>query len=585
MADANWKTSLSLVVVAALTVYCAGHWASLTNRYVINDDVRQQLFWMQQWQDPELFRGDLLAEYSRNYVPWGVRLIYYAGAPLMDPVQLSKVVTGILYVITAVLLFGLGRYLRDDLTGLLLVGMFLVSTNFLFRISGGLSRAFAFPLLATYILCLAQRRLAAASFTILLQSLLNPYIMLLCLVTHCLYQARRYAVPLWHHMRGISLNHGDPRSSTTSLSRLFRVNLPVVAAVAVMALNYVVFADPSFGSLVSWTDMGDKIEYTEAGRYPILPVPSLVDELKRPYWFMLPFRELGIFPYGLAFSFFVGAISLYSLVVWIRRPEVVQVSRLWVFVYLLAASVILYAVAYVLLMKLFLPRRYLEYSLAVFYAALFAIGLRVLVEMVVKKKTVVLLLLTVSVVVGVVRFQHVGIYDYSASAPLCRFLAGVPKDSVVAGPPDLMDNIMTFAHRRVFVSFELSHTWYKRYWKTIKKRTFDLLRAYYAADPAEISRFAQDNHVDYLVVREKDFPPGDTRKGSIHFEPFDSFVRTLTRSQEQYAALDRNAFPVVFEDSGLRVLRIRRRRQESEVPLLKPDSPRDTGTNAQRKAP
>jgi hypothetical protein len=42
---------LLYVLVAASAVYVFAHWPALTNPYVINDDVRQQIFWMQQWVD------------------------------------------------------------------------------------------------------------------------------------------------------------------------------------------------------------------------------------------------------------------------------------------------------------------------------------------------------------------------------------------------------------------------------------------------------------------------------------------------------------------------------------------------------
>ncbi len=46
---------LLYVLVATLAVYLVAHWHTLTNPYVLNDDVRQQIFWMQQWLDPELY--------------------------------------------------------------------------------------------------------------------------------------------------------------------------------------------------------------------------------------------------------------------------------------------------------------------------------------------------------------------------------------------------------------------------------------------------------------------------------------------------------------------------------------------------
>jgi hypothetical protein len=38
---------LLIVIISALFVYVAGHFQALTNQYVINDDVRQQIYSMQ----------------------------------------------------------------------------------------------------------------------------------------------------------------------------------------------------------------------------------------------------------------------------------------------------------------------------------------------------------------------------------------------------------------------------------------------------------------------------------------------------------------------------------------------------------
>ena len=64
---------LILVACLASLVFLFAHREGLSSPYVINDDVRQQIYWMQRWQDPELFQGDWRSDYARFYVPWGCR--------------------------------------------------------------------------------------------------------------------------------------------------------------------------------------------------------------------------------------------------------------------------------------------------------------------------------------------------------------------------------------------------------------------------------------------------------------------------------------------------------------------------------
>ncbi len=555
MESRNWKLSLLFVLVSALIVYCWAHHAALTNEYSINDDVRQQIFWMQQWQDPGLFPDDPLVRYARNYVPWGVKFLYYAASPLMNPVQFSKIVSGLIFLVTAGFLFGLGRALKDNLTGILLACTLFLCAGFLDRISGGLSRGFAFPLLTGYLFFMTVGNLWAAGTMIFVQSLFNPYIMVLCLVTHGLFFAKNYLPLLIRRPRGDTWAGSDTGAGSESVRHAFLVNIPVAAAAVLMALKYVVLQDTSFGDLVTWSDMAGKIEYTAAGRYGIVPVPSIFLELVRPFERILPFHEWGI-PVSVIVAVFGSLGFIYSVRVWRRRPDMVPFARLGTFAYLLSASVMMYVAAYVSLFRLFLPRRYMEYSFTIFYCVLIAIGLRILIDTSVRKRLIAVLIVSAAVVVGPVTLVNVGLFDYSEHESLYRFFRTVPRSSLSAGPPDIMDNVVTFGRRSALVTYELSHTWYRTYWKMIKKRSFDFFRAYYASDPEEIRRFSRANNVDYLVVRREDFPPKPASGGSIHFEPFDTYVRGLAKSGSHFAALDRNAFPIVFENNGLLVLKI-----------------------------
>jgi len=134
-------------------------------------------------------------------------------------------------------------------------------------------------------------------------------------------------------------------------------------------------------------------------------------------------------------------------------------------------------------------------------------------------------------------------------------LQSTPRSSLMAGNPYLMDDVVTFAGRKAFVTYKLSHTWYKDYWATIKKRTFDFFRAYYAANPDEIREFCRANHIDYLLVRDEDFRPHTLQHRKIYFEPFQTYVRELTHARSDFAILDYKEFPPVFIMDGVRVIK------------------------------
>lgn len=607
---------LLYVLIAACGVYLFAHWSAIANQYVINDDVRQQIYWMQSWTDPELFQDDLLSRYARNYVPWGVQAVYAVGAQFMNPVQFTKVIAAVLFVVTAGFLFGIGLLFDDDLTGVLAVCVFFLFGTFLDRISGGLSRGFVYPLMAGYVYFLGRDNLMCAGIMLLLQSLFNPYAFLVCLLTHVIFLIHMCAMAFterpaahmvihtgspepghfgWPHVppEDARMPHQDrswwPRIASLISMKAVTAAVPVALAVLLTALKYVVFTSSEFGEVVTPADMAGKIEYTDAGRYGILPVPSIFFEIVRPW---VPGFATGAWeaPAGALVFIFVVAVAVWAL----RRntrgviakcpqpnplPEVedpsepgglkdvkpmsnrctsiVDVRGFRVFLYLLSASILLYVVARLMLMKLFLPSRYLEFSLNIFYCVLIAVCIRIAIEHFKARRFAFPLIASALVAIGAVRLYDVGLYDYSNAVDVFRFVQSTPKASLIAGHPDMMDNVTTFGTRKAFITYELSHTWYKRYWKEVKQRTFDFFHAYYSDDARLVRDFCRKYGIDYLVVREEDFQPDLPARQSLYFEPFGSYIRDLVKSRSSFAILDTKEFPPVFRNKDFRIVKFR----------------------------
>ncbi|MCF6290143.1 MAG: hypothetical protein L3J03_04010 [Desulfobacterales bacterium] len=543
------RRDLWYVLSAAFFVYVVSHWSAISSPYVINDDVRQQIFWMQQWQEPGLYQGDVLARYARNYVSWGVQAIYWPASHFMNPVQFTKVLAGLLYVLTAGLLYSLARGMfRDRLTPLLAVCVYFLFGGFMMKISGGLPQSFAYPLLIGYLLFLARQRLVAAGGVILLQSVFNPYIFLLCLLTHALYIAHNHGGLIGNRILRPQAATGAQRKQ---FNRLFLANLTVGAGIVLMALKYVFFKSQEFGNLVTRAEMKGLAEYSAAGRYELLPQPSFFYELIRPWIFNLPFREWGLTA-GLFGVVLVVALVGFAVT---RRWKDIDITDFRVFAYLFVASLILYLFANFFLLKLFVPRRYLQFSLNLFYCLALATCLRITIEELRLKHLAFPLLTTLFILFAAFRLQGVGIYDYSAQAPLYRFMATTPIDSLVAGHPGLMDNVLTFSRRRAFVTYELSHAWIQPYWSMIKDRTSAFFKAYYAAEPDDVREFCRNNSIDYLIVREQDFRilPDKER---YYFEPFNSEIRKILGSKNNFAVLDEEQFPSVYRAGGVRVIKL-----------------------------
>ncbi len=551
---------LLLVGVLSAAVFFLAHLQAWSSPYVINDDVRQQIFWMQQWLDPQLFRGDLLAAYARHYVPWGVQGLYWLATWGTDPISFSKFLPGMLFIFLALCLYRLGLKIGGRGLAWTMVAVYWLMPLFLDNLAGGLARAFAAPLLAFFWLCWQEERPWGMGAALLLQALFIPYIFITSAVAVAL---------AWLAGSGGKLGLPPFPAHWAQVSLL-------AAGAALVALMDYQFAASGFGPLVSYAEMVNRPEFYAGGRYAILPVPSIFWELISPWEWIAPFRDLGLLG-GIAGCVVLGAATLWGLS---RVAFRALAPRLQPLGYLLLAGLVVYFLARIFLLKLFIPDRYLIYILNLAYCLILALSLHALLKVEQWPRILGVLVLAAAAGLGVWRLWNVGLKDYAVYQPVYAALAATPKDALIAGHPDLMDNIPTFARRRALVTYKLAHPWSKGFWQEIKPRLQDLFTAYYAADPQEVVAFCRKYRISFLVVDDRHFTPKflaggrffvplerrvpkffgktlDDRVDCPFFAPFDAEIRRLTNGRHEFALLSSSLFPAVVLDKHLRLLDMR----------------------------
>lgn len=556
------KPSLAVPAVALLSgvVFVYAHFPAFTNPYVINDDVRQQIFWMQVWQDPALFGSDLLADYARHYVPWGVQALYWLASGFLSPLTFSKVLPGLLFIALGCCLFGLGTRLGGRRLGWAAAAVYWLMPFFLHVMAGGLARAFAAPLLAAFLLSWLTSRAWGLAASLLAISLCIPYMFPLAAAALLLARAA-----------GLAGLAAPPPFPVRPLHWLWFG----VAALLVALFNYQ-FAASGYGPLVNYADMAGRPEFYARGRFAILPVPSLLWELIAPWEWLAPFRDGGLLP-GI-----IGVCALLALLAaggrrleWpALRPSLPPLA--WVGL----ASLLLSVLARIFLLKLFVPDRYLIYTLNIFYCLALAACVAALLPAFPRlRQRGLVLLLVAAVALGGLRLRNTGLYDFSAYRDCYAALAAVPKDALIAGHPHLLDNTLTFAARRAFVTFELAHPWAQGYWERLRPRLEEFFAAYYAADPELVRDFCRRHAIDFLLVDDRHFtpeflaggrfavpfeppltpiPPGPLREKVIapFFAPFDAHIARLVAGRRTFAVLS-DAFSGTPLDPHIRLLDLR----------------------------
>ncbi len=529
-----------VVALCSLAVFLVAHRLGLASPYVINDDVRQQIFWMARWLDPALYPPDLLGDYAAAYVPPALRALYFAAAKGvgLDPILFSKLLTGGLFVALALAFFGLGTAMEGRRLGFFCVAMACCLPYFLKNISGGLSRSFAPPLLALFFLAWVRRSGAAMAATLLVQALFIPYIAVLCAFCACCdaFWARitdRVAGPFpskpWH---GLAL------LGAAALVWSFDHSLTVAG----------------FGPLVGRATLAAGPEFTAAGRLELYPLPNPFFDLI--YW---PFESIGLF---LDIGLFAGIASLAVLlpfvIVGARRAPwrelAVRAGRPAAM--LLAGSLLFYVLARAVALKLFVPDRYIAYTINLLYALALAVVLRHALDRLLTRTGGRVFLSALALAVGMWRISGAGLYDYRADAPLYRAVAALPKDALLAGNPELLDTVLTFGRRDVVASYELAHPWSQGYWAMYYPRLAHQAEAYYAKDADVVLEFARAYGVTHMVVREADLTKEAAAKGPL-FAPFDARIAELAATPGNFALLDGAKFPYTSPEPGVRLVDLR----------------------------
>jgi hypothetical protein len=157
----GWLASV-LIFVSLLAMFYSGlvaHVRNATNPWVFNDDTRSHIPPLLRYTAAQTFKGDYLAEYHVAIMPVLFRSGYAFAATLgFDPRVLAKALPYPLFLATLIAIGLTAWRLGGPVAAWGSVALCLGTDIFLERITGGLARGFAFPLLALALASLVYGR-------------------------------------------------------------------------------------------------------------------------------------------------------------------------------------------------------------------------------------------------------------------------------------------------------------------------------------------------------------------------------------------------------------------------------------------
>lgn len=457
--------------------------------YVVQDDARQHVFWMQRFIDPGLFPNDWIADYYQSVAPWGYANFYRIFAAIgIHPLLLNKVLGFPLGLITTAYGFGISlQLLPVPAAGF--IATLLLNQNLWLEddLASGTARAFLYPIFLGFLYYLGRRALLPCLGTILLEGLFYPQFVLVMAGVLLLRLCR------WHRGLKLSQDPQDYRFCIVGLAVAFGVLLPYVLETS------------AFGPVITAAAAKTMPEFGPDGRNNFF-VTGFWN-----YWLtarrsgaLLWVMPLCILSPLLLWTIF-RAPARFPLVRWVRLSLLLQV-------FLTALG--LFFAAHALLFKLYLPSRYLHNALQILTP--FAAGVAVIVildgvfnwaeahrpapwrQLSAGCATLVLSLIllgspelylfpTRSFVIG----QAPAVYE---------FFARQPRDILIASLAKEADTLPAFTQRSILAGREYAIAYHTGYYREIRQRAQDLIRAQYSPDLSTVQAVIQKYGIDYWLL-------------------------------------------------------------------------------------
>lgn len=495
----------------------------------VNDDVRQQIFPFFRFEDSLLFRGDYVSDYYFDIIPILYRGLYIVAAWMKASVTLSKLLPyallAVVVVAMAIAAYRLSGKAAAATAGALVLG----HAFYLQRLSGGLPRSFAFPVVALLIWTLATGQVYAL---VILTCVAAGFYPVVALISGCCLAVWLLLLPA--SARGNAKDWSWKRRAFVLFATMCGAGLVLLPQS---------LASRKYGGLIAVTRLREFPEIGPGGRYTSedrAPFRALDDALRNTLdrslfsssepW-VEGFRDWVLEQSGWTVKGITEGIVLFAfavgLVACLRNDGV---RRLLI----LPICVILgYLGSSQVAPHLFLPQRYIVYTvplLVVLYVSIapglvvnwfprFGEALRLSVSGV--------LCAALLLLVGGRGTTRDGLgTTLHPNEPLMEAIERLPKDALIAiWPNGIANDVPYVARRRIFVSNETHQAFHTKYTLEMRRRVRALIDAYSATTEEPLLRLRNEFGVTHLVV-QREFVGNKVPR---YFKPFDFDIERARR--------------------------------------------------------
>ncbi len=486
----------SLSLAFAVGYNLMGLRQAFSSKYIVSDDAREYISWMYRYFNPDLFPGDLIADYFQSVTPIGYGIIYKIIAALnIDLILFSKIFPIVLAIITTSYCFVVCMQIfpvpMAGFIASLLLNQSLCIHDDLFS---GTPRDFIYPLFLAFLYYSIRSSIFGILIVIALQCLIYPLIGFVDLLILFLRLFR------WQNGR-INISHNRKN---------FILFVAAIMIAGVVILPYAIQSS-QFGPTITADVARTMPEYWRGGRVSYFS-HNIIN-----YWF--DGRDSGFFALiappqlllGLLLPILLKFQSHFILSKQIK-DEVKLLPQVVI------AGLIMFFAAHALAFKLHWPSRYTHHTFKMVFALAAAISITLILDATFRwsrqnRRQIFIL--------GTILILGAGLVLYPSSLKvfpktpyvegqfptLYNFLQKQPQNIVIASTSEEADNIPIFAQRTILVGKEYALPIHTKYYAQFRERMLDIINAQYTEDINQIKDFIQKYKVTFWLLERSAFTP------------------------------------------------------------------------------
>lgn len=525
----------------ALSLAVAGYFGGVTllyathQDYIVQDDARQHIVWLQQWIDPQLFPNDWIANYFKTVAPLGFKWFYRTAAQFgIEPILLAKILPLILSCVTTVYLFFVSLKIFPTPLAAFLGTLILNQQIWLNDdLASATPRAFVYPIFSAFLYYLLHQNLLPCLITVAIQGLFFPQLVFV--------QVLILTFRLFHH-----------HQNSWQLSRQRQDYLFWLGGICAAGLVLLPFALnlSAYGTVITAAQMRSMPEYGLAGR--------------NEYFGVNPLRFIFMGDSGLRIPLFPSIILAGFGLPFLQRFPLAKAITVYakVLIQAVLASLLMYSLAHLLLMRLHFPNRYTYHTFRIIMAVAAGIVLTVLLEagwrqwqtfrlqgMRFRARALFSMTIGLALIVLIVpavpqlfvRFQG---WVIGESPAIYQYLETQPKDTLIASLASDANNLPAFSKRSTLVGREFSLPHHPQYYAQFQQRVIDLLLAHYSSEPSVVTKFVDRYGIDFFLVEQTAFQPNYLKQDWLIHSSFQDTVFQIIRQLEQ-SYTNKNNFSVL----------------------------------------